>query len=175
MKRIALTPTTAKMPISHSIATGRRGENANPGQLNKMPRITIVKTPARGGAPAAALAPAAAPTATVEGQDLVLNQTLAKCVEEVSRVEHVNARLQNELFRQQEQIRLLQIEVAKQHRVAEESALVHQTNLKLQAKVLVLEKTCGNQEFVLVDMQKKYSVLEGYYNELLEFVEQHQT
>ncbi|KAH9256434.1 hypothetical protein BASA81_005348 [Batrachochytrium salamandrivorans] len=166
MKRIALTPTTAKMPISHSISNNRRGENANPGQLNKMPRITIVKTPARG-------APAPAAATTVENQDLVLNQTLAKCVEEVSRVEHVNSRLQNQLFQQQEQIRLLQIEVAKQQQTVEESILVHQTNLKLQAKVLVLEKTCGNQEFVLVDMQKKYSVLEGYYNELLEFVEQH--
>lgn len=104
----------------------------------------------------------------------VLNQTLMQCLQEVKTVEHINSTLQNRIFQQDEHIRYLQCELAKLEEVKQENSMVHSVNLKLQAKVLLLEKSNGNQELVLNDLQRKYTVLEGYYNELLDFVEQEQ-
>lgn len=106
---------------------------------------------------------------------VVLNQTLMQCLQEVKTVEHINSTLQNRIFQQDEHIRYLQRELAKLDEIKQENSQVHAVNLKLQAKVLLLEKSNGNQELVLNDLQRKYTVLEGYYNELLEFVEQEQT
>jgi hypothetical protein len=92
-------------------------------------------------------------------------------VEQVEVVSAQNSVLENNQRSLELQVHDLSLELERRKRVDEENRELQAMNLKLQAKLLVSQKTPNNSKEELDVWREKYYILEGYYTELLEFVE----
>jgi hypothetical protein len=108
-----------------------------------------------------------------------LRKILAECLEEVRKIDFHNSELDRQLRKSEQHGRLLADEIGELKQQLEEKRLVEESNLRLQARVLALERskahgpdTEKDDRKALAELQKQYSVLEGYYNELLLYVKE---
>jgi hypothetical protein len=117
--------------------------------------------------------------------DPQLSKTLLECLEEVRKLDFRNAELERQVKKNENQVRQLTEEVETLKLQLQEKQTLEETNLRLQARVLALErtKTVGSlpdhdrynieeERQAFTDLQKQYTILEGYYNELLQYVKE---
>ena len=115
--------------------------------------------------------------------DPQLLQTLNACLEEVRKVDFRNAELERSLKKAEARVVELSTELDTTKRALTAKVAVEETNLKLQAKLLSLERSkFGDGEIsreileqerqAFAELQKQYTILDSYYNELLVYVQE---
>jgi len=134
-----------------------------------------------GDGPAAAVLRQAIPK-LASGQNQQLLVTLTACLDEVRKLDFRNAELERNLKKAEMQVEQLTQSLSKAEADLAEKNALEDANLRLQARLLSLERTAsGGANSNLVEtleaerqlyknLEGQYKILETYYNELLRYV-----
>lgn len=105
-------------------------------------------------------------------------KTLEECLAEVQRADAENAKLAQRLVKAKQRLHLMDQLEQEVERLRRENGSLHETSLRLQARVLELEKHVnlpGSQQLeeersARLAVEREYTKLLDYYNELLVYV-----